>query len=436
MPAPIRLGISRNRRHLITGDGAPFFWLGDTAWELLHRCTRDEITHYLRVRAAQGFNVVQAVVLAELDGLTVPNMEGHVPLHDLDPSRPDERYFALVDFAVAEAARAGITLALLPTWGDKFNRKWRGQEVFTPDNAYVYGRWLGTRYADAPLVWVLGGDRPLETATHLTIVQRMAAGLREGDGGRHLMTFHPCGVQTSAAFVHGEPWLDFNMIQSGHCGRDNGNWRMIALDRQREPTKPVLDGEPNYEDHPVMKPGWQEIGGWFDAYDVRKAAYRAVLSGACGHTYGCHDIWQMWTPERAVHNRVRTPWTEALQLPGARQMGHVRKLAESYAILWGSASPMRVQAAGVASDSLAEHGIVGHFGHACAAIHLPAPRGITVTVGDTAGPLTWQWFDPRTGEAHALVTPARPETGVTLAPPNAGPQDDWVLLIEDRVAGA
>jgi hypothetical protein len=24
-------------------DGRPFFWLGDTAWELIHRATRDEV---------------------------------------------------------------------------------------------------------------------------------------------------------------------------------------------------------------------------------------------------------------------------------------------------------------------------------------------------------------------------------------------------------
>ena len=49
-------------------DGRPFFWLGDTAWELIHRATRDECSYYLATRGRQGFTVIQTVVLAEFDG--------------------------------------------------------------------------------------------------------------------------------------------------------------------------------------------------------------------------------------------------------------------------------------------------------------------------------------------------------------------------------
>ena len=36
------LRVSDNKRFLVTADGRPFFWLGDTAWELFHRLTREE----------------------------------------------------------------------------------------------------------------------------------------------------------------------------------------------------------------------------------------------------------------------------------------------------------------------------------------------------------------------------------------------------------
>ncbi|MBC8079995.1 MAG: DUF4038 domain-containing protein, partial [Gorillibacterium sp.] len=48
------LKISDNNRFLIHEDGTPFFWLGDTAWEMIHLLTREEIELYLRKRAAQG----------------------------------------------------------------------------------------------------------------------------------------------------------------------------------------------------------------------------------------------------------------------------------------------------------------------------------------------------------------------------------------------
>src|SRR4051812_37165250 len=90
-PYPARVG--DDRRTLIDQHGKPFFYLGDTAWELFHRLSQDEAGVYLRDRASARFNVIQAVVLAELDGLSQPNAQGHRPLLDNDPTRPDEAYF-------------------------------------------------------------------------------------------------------------------------------------------------------------------------------------------------------------------------------------------------------------------------------------------------------------------------------------------------------
>ena len=77
------LKVSEDGRFLVYEDGRPFFYLGDTAWELFHRLNREEADEYLENRAAKGFTVIQAVVLAELDGLRDPNPYGHVPLVDL-----------------------------------------------------------------------------------------------------------------------------------------------------------------------------------------------------------------------------------------------------------------------------------------------------------------------------------------------------------------
>src|SRR3954469_19724762 len=83
------LRVSENHRFLVTSDGTPFFWLGDTAWELFHRASREDAQRYLRKRAEQRFTVVQAVALAEFDGLNEPNVYGYRPLLNNDPSTPD-----------------------------------------------------------------------------------------------------------------------------------------------------------------------------------------------------------------------------------------------------------------------------------------------------------------------------------------------------------
>ena len=102
------LQVSSNRRFLVRDEGTPFFYLADTAWELFHRLTREEADFYLQTRAAQGFTVIQAVILAEYGGLTVPNAEGGLPLHDNDPTCPQETYFRHVDWIVDRAAQLGL----------------------------------------------------------------------------------------------------------------------------------------------------------------------------------------------------------------------------------------------------------------------------------------------------------------------------------------
>lgn len=48
---------------------------------------------YGKRRSEQGFTVVQAVVLAEFDGLHMPDAYGDLPLDNDDPTKPNEAYF-------------------------------------------------------------------------------------------------------------------------------------------------------------------------------------------------------------------------------------------------------------------------------------------------------------------------------------------------------
>ena len=86
-PAPINLKVSGNHRFLVTGDDKPFFWMGDRAWELFHRLDRGAADQYLGTRARQGFTVIQAVALAELNGLNQPNALCHWSLPMKQPLR-------------------------------------------------------------------------------------------------------------------------------------------------------------------------------------------------------------------------------------------------------------------------------------------------------------------------------------------------------------
>ena len=82
-----QIKVSDNHRFLTAKDGQPFFWLGDTDWELFHRLTREEAEEFLEIRKQQGFNVIHAVALAEFEGLRKPNRYNDLPLVDLDPTK-------------------------------------------------------------------------------------------------------------------------------------------------------------------------------------------------------------------------------------------------------------------------------------------------------------------------------------------------------------
>jgi len=314
---------------LVTESGKPFFWLADTAWELFHRLHRAEAERYLETRCQQGFNVIQAVILAEMDGLHTLNANGHVPLLGDDPARPNEFYFHFVDEIIRLAAEKGLYIGLLPTWGDKVNHGlWGvGPVIFNVENARAYGKFLGQRYRnESNILWILGGDRPADGYENLWAA--MADGIIEGLGQRPFFTYHPRGGASSSAWLHSAEWLDMNMLQSGHVLLDAPNWEMICTDYVRLPSKPVLDGEPNYEDHPIdpFLRKWQPEFGRYTDYDVRKQAYRSVFAGACGYTYGHHSVWQFWTLQREPVNFPMPAWDEAILRPGAAQMVYIKNL--------------------------------------------------------------------------------------------------------------
>lgn len=432
-PLP-KLKVSENRRHLVTEDGRPFFWLGDTAWELFHRLDRRDAESYLKLRAQQRFTVIQAVALAELDGLGDPNANGDKPLSGNDPLKPNEKYFAHVDTVVKKANELGLYIALLPTWGDKWNKKWgTGPEIFTPQNAEKYGEWLGQRYKDAGLVWVLGGDRPVESDKHKDILRAMARGLRRGDGGAHLITFHPMGGQGSAQVFHGEDWLDFNMRQNGHQLEFTGRYDQTKADYDRSPVKPVLDAEPVYEDHPVAFD--QKKHGHSVAADVRRPLYWNLFEGAFGHTYGHHSVWQMWSPSKKPVNDPLMPWDEAIHQPGAAQMQHGRALMESRPFLDRVPAPEVVVAERVDTwiPGAGRYRFVAtkDSGGTYAMVYAPVGRRFTVKMDVIRGAKVkaW-WFDPRTGQAMAIGEyPAQGERMFT--PPAPGELLDWVLVLDD-----
>jgi len=435
--SPPGLRVSDNHRFLVRADGTPFFWLGDTAWELFHRLDREQAERYLRDRAAKGYTVIQAVVLAELDGLKAPNAYGDLPLENNDLSKPNEKYFQHVDWVVKKANELGLVIGMLPTWGDKWNKKWgAGPVLFNPKNAESYGTWLGTRYKDADLIWITGGDRPCDNDEHKNINRSLAKGVRAGDGGAHLITYHPMGGGGSAEYFHDEAWLDINMRQNGHQAEFTGRYDKTRLDYDRTPAKPILDGEPIYEDHPVSFDANKR--GHSVAIDVRRPLYWDLFSGAFGHTYGHHSVWQMYDEGREPVNNPLMPWHQAIGQPGAGQMQHARWLLESRPYLTRIPDdsvivPDKVVTA-VPGAGLYRMAATRDSEGRYAMVYVPLGRTFTVRMDAVKGSrINAWWFNPRDGKARSAGT--FPGGGTrAFTPPDPGEALDWVLVLDDASA--
>ncbi len=426
------LKVSDDRHTLVRANGAPFFWLGDTAWMLFQRLDREQSERYLRDRAQKGFTVIQAVALGDLPGPNTRNAYGQTALLERDPRKPNEAYFQHVDWVIERANALGLTVALLPCWGDTWGpQPGEHKAIFDVDKARAFGTFLGKRYKDADLVWVLGGDHKIDGEPQKRILRAMAEGLRAGDLGAHLITFHPPGANSSSTWLHDEPWLDFNMRQNGHAA-EYDQYAKTRDDWARTPTKPVVDGEPLYEDHPLdFKQGqW----GHSVAADVRRALYWDLFNGAFGHTYGHHTIWQMWAPPHDPLNDPLMTWSEALAQPGASQMGLARKLLESRPgpripddeII----VPDRVATA-VPGRGRSRFVAMRDSARSWAMVYAPVGRSFRVRLDAVqAERVKASWYDPRTGQVRAIANyPGKGEQLFT--PPNPGEQLDWVLVLDD-----
>lgn len=432
------LRVSVDGHFLQYADGRPFFWLGDTAWELFHRLDRDEADLYIADRAAKGYTVIQAVALAEMDGLGTPNAYGHLPLVDRDPSRPATRdgeandYWDHVDYIVGKIGEAGMYVGLLPTWGDKWSD---GNPIFDERNAEKYGRFIAERYRDCNVIWILGGDRNPDDARKQAVVRAMARGIRSVDRD-NLITFHPAGWRGSAEWFHDEGWLSFNARQNGHTPRYQ-SYHNTLVDYRRMPAKPVVDIEPLYEDHPLeFRP---DDEGHSTAADVRRALYWDVFDGACGVTYGHHSVWQMYDPDkgRAPVNRPLMPWREALDRPAAVQAGYLRRLVESRPYFTRIPAPDFIVPAEVASAVPGGNGryrmtatmdAEGSY----ALVYVPCGRAFSVRADMLkAKKIVAWWFCPRTGKAKRAGVFDNDGRPLTFVPPAVGEADDAVLVLDD-----
>lgn len=430
--------VSENHRFLASENGNPFFWLGDTGWLLFSKLSREEAEQYLETRRLQGFNVIQVMVLHSTVNATnfyrdsaLINGKVDRPLTTPGNSFDDPVQYDFwdhIDYVVDLAGRKGLYMALVPVWGSNV----RAGQV-TVEQAGKYGEWIADRFKDrSNVIWLNGGDVRGDDST--AVWKTLGSAIRQKSSDQ-LITYHPFGRTQSSTWFHNEPWLDFNMFQSGHRRYDQDtaglaygedNWRYAVDDYSRMPVKPTLDGEPSYEGipqglHDTTQPYWTDK-------EIRRYGYWSVFAGCCGFTYGHSAIMQFYKPgDGKPGYGAKEFWNTAINAPGASQMKYLKQLMLSKSYFERvPANELLADLQGEKYDYLAVT-----RGDDYVFVYTWNGRNIQLDLNKLPGSeYSASWFDPRTGTSTG--TGKYRNTGViTFDPPGEKePGNDWVLVLE------
>jgi hypothetical protein len=135
----------------------------------------------------------------------------------------------------------------------------------------------------------------------------------------------------------------------------------------------------------------------------------------------------MLAPGREAVGLARHNWYDVLDLPGAFDLIHARRLIESRPYL----TRVPDQSLIVPSYYPETDFVVATMGEGYAFIYFPTgwPAGIKLDkIG--AKTLNAYWLDPKNGEAKLIEK--IPGTGTrTFTPPTSGRGNDWILVLDD-----
>lgn len=268
--------------------GTPFFWNGDTAWAATMRSCPDEWISYLNSRKSQKFNVVHLGLAPRWLGGC--NQFGETPFSDQSSCAPPVQDGNL-DCAdpngglpmAPDAYPTGSSTPRISYWErlDKMvqTANSQGLVVFiagvakpVQDNpgiaaAVPFARFLAARLAGNFVVMSPGFDDKLDAA-NLELIRAVGAAIAAA-APRMIVTnhsgTHPVG---DLAALHSEPWLGFQMFQSGYFGGEPGTecndleaitQRPVTMPQAlrnypptipgfSDPSKPAINGEAAYEE--------------------------------------------------------------------------------------------------------------------------------------------------------------------------------------------
>lgn len=333
------LQIADNKRTFIK-DQKPFFYLADTCWSAFTNITMEEWEYYLSMRKQQGFNTLQINILPQWDasGTTLsyaPYEKDAQGAFQYD--KMNVEYFTHAEQMCEMAVQEGFQLALVVLWCNYVPNTWaskmKDQNVMPYEHIEAYVEQVHTSFSRFQPIYVISGDTDFSTEANRHY--QKAFDCLKPKARDCLFTMHIRGRLD----IIPEPFIkdmDFYMYQSGHNAQiENLNtpFTLAQTFYTNYPAKPIINSEPCYEQMGYS----HRMYGKFYPFDIRRAGWMSVLSGACaGITYGAAGIYSWHKVNQSFGMGLGegfdrpNAWQDAIQYPGAWDYGYMRYLFEQY----------------------------------------------------------------------------------------------------------
>ncbi len=446
--------IASDGRHFSYADGTPFFWLGDTNWQApstnsTTKCNYPgcdcggQFQHIVSDRAAKGFTVYQTYFSATSMSATQGNesywagsqisgdgCENLIPNTSVWNNRIDFEfeYLAAHDMlaAVGFGCHTGTTKAM------------------SLNSMKRLARYIVARYGCYNMAWISGQEINMascrragtawdEGMTACEVYTAVSAYVDSLDGYNHPNSAHQQGgadaTDPAMAATGDEPWHDYFLVQGGHSNPMDKDFYESYYNFHT--TKPYVEGELQYE----------EINcGPFTGYDKpRYGAWKALLSGTAGFTYGASGVWAAsystsfytgWLGGDSTYSYE--PWYMGVDKQGSFEVGYMRKFFEAlpdwtalvpqfYSGEYADFNEIENKVAAVTADKTTA---VAYFYNAKSL----STGTFTNLIDDTSTLYNAFWFNPRTGKYIVAETDIYLENGV-YAIPKKPTAEDWVFLL-------
>ena len=455
-------------KYFVYADGTPFFYLGDTHWNMFaeefdkpgsHAGNTGATSHFKYIvdkRVSQGFTVYQS------EPISAPfTLANGFQYTDLRGFKEADGYFQYI-------AEKGLVHA-----NAQFFFASDMSEKLANDDAYLeqIARYWVARWGAYPVMWTLAqeidndfyserGDHPFWNYQNNPWV-KVAEYINKYDAYNHPLTGHQentgATTITGAGTGNNKSGNGISVFFSDDVSQKTGhNWWGVQW-------SPSLTGQASSE---VAKDYWNSPKVainyesrycylWTKNFGARAQGWISYLSGMYGYGYGAIDIWlykSSYNIDAESNDGIETitkadkkvEWSESIEFESGYQVGYMKQFF-SYLDWWKLIPDFNDQV-----YFNPDRGVPGDNGkYPTSAIYTCATDGNdtyvvyfynkttrTGMLGNMDGNAiyTLQWFNPRTNQYIAISQEIKPNTtdkngapGYQL--PDKPDNEDWVLLV-------